>query len=279
MRLFHPSLRAKAHERFQRLKSDLDRREEMMSQLIRKSIAILTAIKPSDEKKEWTITEISRELNIPIQTVNRVLGSLAEFGFVLRNKKTKKYKLGLTLMELGLSIRDNLSVRNTSLPIMEKLATDTKESVYLTVPEGKDGIFIDCMDSPHLLKIVEPIGMRLPLSKGASKKVILAFLPHLPQQKIIGELIENKQITDVSELNHDLNMIKNQGFAISYGETTEGTVSVAAPIFSWEDDVIASISVAGPESRFTGTRLYEFIKLTTKAACEISEELGWFSYK
>ena len=182
-------------------------------------------------------------------------------------------------MELGLSIRDNLSVRNTALPFMDQLATDTKESVYLTVQEGSDGIFIDCIDSPQLLKIVEPIGMRRPLCVAASKKVILAFLSPNIQKQMINELIERNAINNLPQLKEDLQIIKEQGFAISYGETTEGTISIAAPIFSWEDEVVASISVAGPEGRFVGTRLNEIIKLTTRAACNISEELGWFHYK
>ncbi|MDT8861354.1 IclR family transcriptional regulator [Alkalihalobacillus sp. MEB130] len=248
-----------------------------MSEVIRKSIDILNKIKPSEEKVEWSVTEISRELNIPIQTVHRILSCLSEYGFVYRDNKNKRYKLGLSLMELGLSIRDNLSVRNTALPIMEQLSSDTKESVYLTVQEGSDGIFIDCIDSPHLLKIVEPIGMRRPLCVAASKKVILAFLKPVSRSLIIDELITKGYVTNEQELREQIRIIKEQGFAISYGETTEGTVSIAAPIFSWEDDVIGSISVAGPEGRFVGTRLNEIIKLTTKSACEISEELGWFA--
>ncbi|MDT8861364.1 IclR family transcriptional regulator [Alkalihalobacillus sp. MEB130] len=247
-----------------------------MAEVIRKTISILTAIKPTEDKEEWSVTEISRKLNMPLQTVHRLLGCLSDVGFVIRDRETKKFKLGLSIMELGLSIRDNLSVRNTALPIMEKLASQTKESVYLTVPEGHDGIFIDCIDSPQLLKITEPVGMRRPLCVAASKKVILAFLQTGKRQKIIKELDELGFVSNKDELMEELDIIQAQGFALSHGETTKGTVSVAAPIFSWENEVVGSISVAGPEHRFVGTRLHEFIKLTTKASCDVSEELGWF---
>jgi len=50
---------------------------------------------------------------------------------------------------------------------------------------------------------------------------------------------------------------------------------VAAPIFSWENKVIASLSVAGPETRFTKDELAGLISTTIRAANEISEELGW----
>ncbi len=50
--------------------------------VIKNSITLLTAIIPDEEKEEWSATEVSRKLDIPIQTVHRLLSSLAEYGFV-----------------------------------------------------------------------------------------------------------------------------------------------------------------------------------------------------
>ena len=137
-----------------------------MSEVIRKSVALLTTIVPTEDKEEWSATEVSRHLDIPIQTVHRLLSSLAEYGFVFKNNETKKFRLGLTLMQLGLSIRDNLSVRNSALPIMEKLVKKTGESVYLTVPEGTEGVLVDCLNKDLLSKETDVIGMRTPLCVG-----------------------------------------------------------------------------------------------------------------
>jgi DNA-binding IclR family transcriptional regulator len=242
--------------------------------VIRKSITLLTTIIPNEEKEEWSATEVSRELDIPIQTVHRLLSSLSEHGFVFQNKETKKFRLSFTLMQLGLSIRDNLLVRNCALPVMEQLKKKTMESVYLTVPEGNEGVFIDCIYSDLFLKVEEPIGMRTPLSIGASKKVILAHMENRTKQQIIRDLIGQGKISDVKGLECDLKKIKESGIAISYGETTKKTISIAAPIFSWEDKVVASISVGGHEWRI-GEQIEKIICETKKAGEEISKELGW----
>lgn len=246
-----------------------------MSEVMRKSMSLLTTIIPNEDKEEWSATEVSRQLDIPIQTVHRLLSSLSEYGFVYKNKETKKFRLSLTLMQLGLSIRDNLLVRNSALPIMEKLTKKTKESVYLTVSEGNEGVFIDCINGDLFLKVVEPIGMRTPLSIGASKKVILAHMQNRTRQQIIQDLIEQGKICDVKRFEWELKQIKESGIAISYGETTKGTVSISAPIFSWEDKVVASISVGGQEEKIREQQIRKFIYETKKAAEEISNELGW----
>lgn len=47
-----------------------------MPEVIRKLITLLTTIIPSEEKEEWSATEVSRELDIPIQTMHRLLSSV-----------------------------------------------------------------------------------------------------------------------------------------------------------------------------------------------------------
>ena len=168
-----------------------------MSEVIRKSVALLTTIVPTEDKEEWSATEVSRQLNIPIQTVHRLLSSLAEYGFVFKNNETKKFRLGFTLMQLGFSIRDHLSIRNSALPTMEMLMKKTGESVYLTVPEGTEGVLVDCLNKNLLSK---EIGTRTPLCVGASNQAILSHLSTDIKQQIIQKLIEQGEISDVKKL-------------------------------------------------------------------------------
>ncbi|MGH9979711.1 MAG: IclR family transcriptional regulator domain-containing protein, partial [Nitrososphaeraceae archaeon] len=93
--------------------------------------------------------------------------------------------------------------------------------------------------------------------------------------QIIRDLISKGEINDLEKLEDELKIIKKLGIAITIGETTKGTFSVAAPIFSWENKVVASISVGGPETRFRDHQAKSIISETKRAAEEISEELGW----
>ncbi|EZH65887.1 transcriptional regulator, IclR family protein [Bacillaceae bacterium JMAK1] len=245
-----------------------------MSEVLKRSAVLLEALRPTEMRNSWTLTEISRHVDIPTQTVHRLLNQLVELGFVYRDHESKTYRLGLTLMQLGLSIVDHLSVRNVGLPIMRKLGQETNESVYLTIPEGTDGIFIECIESPHFFKIVEPVGMRRPLHKAASKKVILAFYNEEYRNQVI-QLLRESYRNELSGIEAELEQINRNGYAVSYGETTEGTTSIAAPVFSWEGEVIASLSVAGPNTRFKASRCSELTRLTKRYAQELSTELGY----
>jgi len=248
-----------------------------MSEVIRKSFKLLEAIKPTPEKVEWSATEISKKLEIPVQTVHRLLSSLEESGIVFKNKETKKFRVGLNLLQMGLSVRNNLLVRNSSIPTMKALAKDIQQSVYLTVPEGYEGVYIDCISYLPWLKEAEPIGMRVPLNQGSAQKVILAFSSPKSQRYLIQSLKEQGLIHDLKKLQDELKIVKNQYFAFSSGEITKGTVSISCPVFSWEDEVVASITVNGTIESMREDNFKQIVNRTKQAAITISEELGWIS--
>lgn len=250
-----------------------------MSGVITKAIQILDVLLPQGTEKEMSVTEIGKELGMPVQSVHRLLASLAEHGFVTQNAKTKKYKLGLSIMKYGFLMWDSLMLRTVARPIMEELSKQTKETVYLSVRENAEGVYIDSVDSPQVLKISEPIGLKLPLFIGASNRVILAYLnPKLRQSLLDGFDWENipalRPITR-EDIERELEAIREQGYAVTEGEATEGTTGIGAPIFSYENRVIGSLNVAGPTFRFGAEQLAKHANAVRRYAAQISEELGY----
>ncbi|WP_138754408.1 IclR family transcriptional regulator [Paenibacillus sinopodophylli] len=250
-----------------------------MSGVISKAIQLLDLLLPQGKEKELSVTEMSRELGMPVQSVHRILGSLMEHGFVAQNARTKKYKLGLSIMEYGFLMWDSLMLRTVARPFMEELSQKTKETVYLATRENAEGVYIDSVDSPQILKISEPIGLKLPLFIGASNRVILAYLPRKTQESILAEVdwdnVPSLKPLSEAYIEEEILIIHRQGYAITEGEATEGTTGIAAPIFSYENRVIGSLNTAGPTFRFTEETVRKYSLLVKKYADAISEELGY----
>ncbi|GAH82306.1 unnamed protein product [marine sediment metagenome] len=81
--------------------------EKKIIQSIDRALQILELF--SLEKPEWGITEISKALNIYKSNVHNVLTTLAEKGFVIKDSKTDKYKLGIKFFELGSIVINTLN--------------------------------------------------------------------------------------------------------------------------------------------------------------------------
>ncbi len=147
-----------------------------MIRVIAKAIKMIDLLVPSGSEKELSVTDISKELDMPVQSVHRILATLVSHGYVTQNKRTKKYRLGLSLMKYGFLMGESLELNESAKPHMLELSRKTKETVYLAMRENKEGVYVDCIDSPQILRISEPVGLRLPLYVGASNRVILAYL-------------------------------------------------------------------------------------------------------
>jgi DNA-binding IclR family transcriptional regulator len=247
-----------------------------MSGVLNKSMMLLSLISPKEEKEDWSTSEISRELNMPVQTVHRLLNCLCEVGFVSQDRETRRFRLSTRIMELGLSIRENISVRKAALPFLIKLSNEIKEIVNLSIAEGNEGVIIDSVNA------INPIynfhkdvkGIRLPLSIDAANKVLLANFKLYLKNKIVNDLMNQNVIKDKSELEKELRRIKESGFSITFDEKAEGITSIAAPIFSWENHVVGAISIS-TNTNLDLNRLNYLVEVILKYSRYISEELGW----
>jgi len=68
-----------------------------------------------------SITEISKKVGLSKSSAYRALSSLKNAKWVIQDSDTKKYSLGSTLLELGLSVTSRLDLRSASLPFLNKL--------------------------------------------------------------------------------------------------------------------------------------------------------------
>lgn len=245
-----------------------------MVQSIDRAMHIIKILVSDPHKMDWSITELAERTELPLSTMHRLLSSLMDHGLVMQNPSTKHYKAGYIWMEIGLRVLDSIDFRTAARPVMEKLASDVEESIYLNIQDGTHGITIEIVDSPLKVRIAETVGTRGPLNVGAPNKAILAYLKEEEREQILQKLglIGNEWKTVQMQMSE----IKKAGYALSEGERTEGTVSVSAPVFGYANKVFASVSINAPSFRFTQERLPLLIEKVKQAAEEISMRIGKF---
>lgn len=249
-----------------------------MSSVIGRTVKILKLMVPEGNTSEWGATELARRSGIPVGTVHRILLELKEHGVVDQNDDTKKFRLGLLLMELGFVARANLSIVESARPILKQLMEKTLETTHLTIRDGYEGVLIDKIDSFYELRFVQPIGRRTLLTQGALKKAILAFLPPDEIESILDKIQkvaeEHGLKFDRDMIIEDLKNIRFRGYALSFGEVNPGTVAIACPIFDFKGRVVASIGIMGPENRFTEEEMFQKIRIVREAGANLTKSIG-----
>lgn len=221
-----------------------------------------------------TLSEIAREQGLHKSIAFRLLRALEEQHFVRRDPVTKEYRLGLALIELGEAARNSLDVRREALPVMSELVRQTGETVFLTVVSGDEAVCVELVESPSAVKVSYRVGLRHPLHRGASGKVLLAHLGDGMLEQLAPHLAAARPPADVAELREELRRIRAQGYAYTVGELQEGAAGVAVPIFDADGRPAAGLGIVWPTLRIPAEQAARFIPLAIEAGREISRRLG-----
>jgi IclR family acetate operon transcriptional repressor len=234
----------------------------------------------SSEAPAWSITEISVALGLPKSTVYRIFRMLEQRQYIVRNPETKKFRLGSGALSLGWRALATNDLRPLALPGMRRLATETGETVILTVvsEDRLHSVCIERIDSPRQVRLILEVGRRIFLHAGASSKILLAFLPPNEIERVIATCglprIFKNTITEPEVLRAHLAEIRRDGYSVSFEETSEGAAGIAAPILDDAGGIVAAVGIAGPLARFTEDELTRLIALTRRGAAEIARLRG-----
>ena len=223
-----------------------------------------------------TNTEIAKYCKYSTSTVHRLLNVLKNLNWIVQDSITNKYYLG--------TIADQLSSSESSthrfllvnaLHEMGYLSNFSRETINLSILVGLRSILLHGIHSNQELKITEAdsaYGMLFAV--GATGKALLAQLDGDEIKEVLHKVdlpkVSGNKFTGKSELLSQLQTIKRQGYAVSYGERIAEAVCVSAIIRNYSHPV--ALSVLGPESRLK-PRLEEIKEELMASAGRISNSL------
>ena len=216
---------------------------------VHKTTAVLSAF--SYEEPVLGVSELARRLGIGKSTVQRILATLAADGFVERTPDDR-YRLSIKLYELGQQVAASNELREQAHPVLERLRNESGETAHLAVLSGTDVVYLDRLESPHMLHLMTRIGRRRAAHATSSGKCLLAFGPPSALAAVLAGGLPRlgpRTITSPTLLRRTLTDVRRRGYAVSVEESAPGVVSVAAPIFDVTGACVAAMSVAGPISR------------------------------
>jgi IclR family transcriptional regulator, KDG regulon repressor len=253
--------------------------EKLKIQALERAFAIINLF-TQELQNELSAKEIGDKLKLPSGTLYRFLSDLECAGYVTQDKKTKKYRLGLKLMELGSIVSSQIDLRKNAFPYLEELRVELNENVNLGILDGHELVYLERLENARLVRVNVRVGSRLPIHCTSIGKVLIAYETGERIQEII-EKTEFKRftdftITDKDEFMTEIARIKQQGYAISNREFSEDICTVAVPIFNSLGEIEAAVNVSAPYYRLTNEHIDNKIIPTVKKVGEsISRSIGF----
>ena len=219
-------------------------------------VGLFTPARPA-----WSAPDAASALKISRASAYRYFAQLEEAGFI-EPVAGHRYALGPRIVELDRQIRLADPLVQASVDEMQKLARETG-GIALLCRLHKDRVLCIHQErgtrAPRFVSYER--GRAMPLHRGATSKVILAFLPEKERAQLAARI-------DAKGLDE----IRRERLCIAYAEVDPDACGIAVPLEE-RSRVVGSLSVVLPANVAKGRVLKSTTKLVREAGQRIESEL------
>ncbi len=227
-------------------------------------ISILQAI--SNHQGGFTLSELTKQTNIPLGTISPILKTLLDYRFLELDRSNNKYTIGIQSYYIGSSFTSKNSTLDLIRQEMNSLSNECNETCQLGILKEGKVFYLLKVEGQESIRVVSEVGKSLPAYTSALGKAILSNYTESELEQMYAEgliPLTSKTITDMNILKEQLKDVRISGFAKESGESTEDTSCIAVPICQ-NRDVVAGLSVVFPSFRKTEEKKELIKKLLVK---------------
>ena len=221
---------------------------------LERSFAIVKQLK---ERDGAGVTELATATGLSKSSVHKHLATLRQGDFVAKDGDT--YRLGLRFLDFGGYVRNQIEGATLIREKLQELAEESGETAQFTVFEHGRAVVLYRETGSHGVFSKGRVGKRFYSHQTAAGKAMLAELADDEVQSFIEThglpAATENTITDPDELFAELARIREHGFAVNDGESTDGLRAVAVAITGPDGGTLGAFAVAGPSHRMKDDRL------------------------
>lgn len=249
-------------------------------QSVERAFHVLDAFVVAD--RALRLTEIAKAAGITRHLAHAYVTSLVRVGAVVKDN-SGAYRLGETVMHLGLAALARMDFLAISRDVMQQLQNEVDQSVWLSVWSEHGPVVVAKIDGRRPSPFEIRIGTRVELSVSSTGKTFLAHLDAAAWRDLVD--LERRELGELApgdeELERLLADVRRDGVAtrpaivVSRSVTLSQFSSVAAPVFDESGAVRAALTVIGQTGTFDVSADGHNAEAVRSAAARISGRLGY----
>ncbi len=240
-----------------------------------RTLAILEVL-ASHGHAGMTIAEIGRALELPQNSVFRIVDTLHERGYVERDDN-RRYALTGKLLDLAKPKVGDKSLAACAFEALCELRDATGETAQLAVRSQHRCVLIEQVASRQPVKVLGEVGLRIPLYSCAPGKAMLAVLPQREMDEFFQHITLKKftptTLSTKKALLADLAATRERGYSLDRAEGMEGIHCVGAVVLDGNEFPVAAVTVIGPSFRLTESNFASVGQRCIAAANAIRQRL------
>lgn len=224
---------------------------ELSSQL--RVLDLLSLVASSE--RPLALPEITAALDASKPTVFRMCQRLETAGYLEREPGGRHFRIGPSLIRLGLSAVRGGSAHVGRHAILEALVAAIGETCNCTMLAGSEVYYLDRVETRWPLRMHLEPGSRVPVHCTASGKLFLANLAPAARDALLAHLpLEphtSSTITSRKALVAALEEIRKRDYSIDNEEFLVGLIAIAVPVRDRAGNVVAALACHAPLARMS----------------------------
>ena len=248
------------------------------NQSTEKAFAVLELL--SEAQGPMRLRDISTALGLNSSTALRFVNALQNCGYAAQDPDTQRYYLTFKICRVANQMRSHTELLPIVRPFMEALFQEIHEALCLAVEQNMCMLYLDVrMRQNQRLMNMQQVGNSSPLhSTGIGKLLLLNY-----SEEQLDQMIARKGLTRYTEhtittkaaLLAELDKVRRQGYALDDEENEVGSRCMACPIRDYSGDIVAGISITGPNTRLTDEQVLHYLPVLSATAAQISAAFGY----
>ncbi len=198
-----------------------------------------------------SINEISQSTGLSRASIRRLLLTLELLGYVERNRQV--YRLKTQVLRLGFSYLSSSSVVEAARPVLEHITEQLHESSSMSMLDSGQIVYVARSAASRVLAAGLSVGSRLPAYCTSMGRVLLAALSEQELAAYLRNLkpraFTPKTLTRIPQIKKAILEVRARGYAIVDQELEAGLRSIAVPVYTRDNRVVAAINVGTHVSR------------------------------
>lgn len=229
----------------------------------------------TSHKPEWTLSQISRELQLTPGSTRRILRTLEVLGYATPDEG--RFRLTARVLKLGFAYLASQPFAETAGPLLRDLATKLDVTCSIAVLNEREVVYVARATHRQFDPYYVTVGARMPAYATAPGKVLLAGLPHAElERRLEGWSLEPftpNTVTMIEDLRSQVETAKVRGWATNDQEIFIGQRSLAIPLTIGGAET-ASLVAAASVSSVSMTRLIDDILPSLRAAADEIQQVA-----
>lgn len=218
-------------------------------------------------------------MSLPKPTVYGLVQTLLREGFLCQSEATRKYSVGLKVIEMGAVFAGNLKINQVAGELVQRLALNTGLNGRIAVWDS-DSMLITLNLFPAMeFSHFQQVGPRVPAYCTAIGKAVLSTFDEADLAAYLNRSplfrFTQTTITDQQLLHEDLVTSRELGYAQENGEFLLGLSCIAVPVFDGQAEAVGAISLSGTPQSLSDQRQTEVVSLLIQTGYEVSRRMGY----